>query len=356
MKNSSFIKTYKKKRTPKIISLIAMIVLAFIVECFGIYTYYNNKNNAFEVTTIEDYKEALNNDLYLKISADKLYNLDVTLKETTSKLGIPISESINSHLVAIKLDPFVLTVALPKKEYNNLINKKEGPFILEGHLFELNDDDLVILRDVIKNNTELSNGMDLKPYLQYLQYESPIIEASFFLMIACLCFVYTIFLYMIGVRKNSIALKSLKDFSMENIENVYKQIDYEYSLPISYKNGPITITENYIIVYTQKIVLALPLKELVWIYKQTIKKKACMFIPVGKTTSLVLVFSDKNTYKVDLVKGDNVIDETIDYISKNCSTAFVGYCENFQTLLKKDPNKLIFKWKMNKESYKETNI
>lgn len=84
--------------------------------------------------------------------------------------------------------------------------------------------------------------------------------------------------------------------------------------------------------YTQTIILALPLRELVWIYKQTIKKKACMFIPVGKTTSLVLVFFDKKIYKADLVNGDNVINETIDYISKNCSTAFVGYCEDFQTL------------------------
>ncbi|WP_032122407.1 DUF6709 family protein [Clostridium amazonitimonense] len=350
MKQSYFMKAYKKRWTSRIKSLILCALVVFGLIGMGIYTYYNNTNNATVVNNVEDYNKALKDDSYIQISSDMLYDLDIVITETRSKLGIKLSEKVKSRFVAINLPPFTLAVALPEDEYIKLMEQEKGPYILTGTLVELKDSELEILKTAIKDNHLLSGGFQLVPYLQYLNYEKPINSASVYFTFAGLFTIFVLALYIHGMRKNSMALKSLKNFYNGDIEVAYEEIDDELTSPDVYKNGPITITKNYIVVKTQQIVFALPLKELMWVYKETITKKVYFVIPAGKINSLVFVFSDKHVYKVDLFRGEKVIDEVIEYIFNNyANTSFVGYSEELQNLFKKDPEEFILNWKIHKE-------
>ncbi|EJO5346648.1 hypothetical protein NRP93_000700 [Clostridium botulinum] len=355
MQQSSFIKIYKKRWTPKIIIMIiaALIILGSVG--FGFYTYNNNTNNPTIVKNLEDYKKALNNDSYIQISSDKLYTLDIVLKEKKTRHGIKISENVKSRFVAIKLPPFTLAVAIPNKEYEKLLTKKMGPYILKGNLINLKDSEVTMLKYSMQSNPYLSKNFNPTPYLQYLEYKTPLESASIYFVCAALLAIYILTLYINVMRKNTVALKSLKNFSKGSIEDTYKQIDNELNSSDLYQNGPITITKNYIIVNTQQIVFALPLKELMWVYKETIKRKAYHIIPLGKTNNIVFVFSDKRTYKVNLHKGNEIIDEVIEYISENCPYTFVGYSKELKNLLKKNPNTFISNWKEKTNTIDEIN-
>ncbi|WP_027624628.1 DUF6709 family protein [Clostridium lundense] len=356
MKQSYFMKAYKKRWRYRIIAMMfcALVTLGFIG--IGIETYYDNTNNATVVKNLEDYKKALNNESYIQISSDKLYDLDIVETETRSKLGIKISEDVKARFIAIELDPFILPVALPNKEYKELMAQKKGPYILKGTLIEFEDSELAVIKDAVNRNKAVFKLTEAQPYLQYLKYESPINSALVYFVCAGLCVIFVLTLYIIAMRKNTLALKSLKNFSNGDIEFACAQIDNELSLSNVYKNGPIIITNNYIIVETQQIVFALPLRELMWVYKQTVKKKAYGIIPAGKTNSIVFVFSDKHTYQVDLFRGEKIIDEVIEYMYNNCKTSFVGYSEDLKNLLKKDYDEFMHKWRIHKENSKNMSM
>lgn len=351
MNQSYFMYTYRRRWAYRIMALIfcALVVLGIIG--IGIYTYYDKTNNATVVKTFDDYNKALDDDSYIEISSDELYDLDIVITETISKLGIKISEDVKAKFVAIRLAPYTLAVSVPKDEYKKLMKQERGPYILKGRLVELEDDELEDIKKAMKDNHSLSGGFQLVPYLQYLEYQSPMNSASTYFVYAALCVIFVLVLYIGVMRRNTMALKSLKNFSNGDIEMACTQIDNELNLPDVYRNVPITITKNYIIVETQQIVFALPLRELMWVYKETIQKKIYGFVPAGKTNSLVFVFSDKKTYKVDLFKGEETIDEVIEYMCNNCKTSFVGHSEELENLFKKDSDDFIVKWRINKEKY-----
>lgn len=352
MKQSYFMKIYRKRWTYRLIAMGAMGIIIVTLLSIGAKTYYDNTNNPTVVKDTKDYKKALDNESYIKISSDKLYDLDVVMTETRSKFNIKISENIKSKFLAIKLGEFILPIEVSNKEYEQLMKQEKGPYILRGTLTEIKDNDLKILTHSIEENEILSNGEKHIPYYQYLEYKNPIDSALFYFVTAAMCLVYILVLFMGVMRKNSIALKSLKNYCHGDIEAACQQIDNEISLSNVYKNGPVTLTKNYIIVETQQIVFALPIKELMWVYKQNIKRKVYGIIPAGKTNTLVLVFSDKRRYKVDLFKGEKTIDQVIEYISENCGTCFVGYSEDLHKLVDKDSEEFILKWKNHKERFR----
>lgn len=350
MRQTSFMKIYKKRWHSKILALsfCMLIILGFILA--GIYNYYDHSTNPMIVKNLDDYKMALNNHSYIQVSSNDLYDLNISTTETTSKFGIKLNERITSHLMAIKLDAFILPIDLPSKVYFELSEGKSNSYIFTGHLRELPDEDLSLIKTSISENEFLGTNSQLKPYYQYLHYETPLQSALICFTCAILCLLFIAFLYFFVMRKNNIALKSLKNFSLGNLDEALIQIDKELNLPDTYINGPIYITENYIVVNTQQITLALPLKELVWVYKKTVKQKAGGIITVAKNNMLVLNFSDKKTYTINIPKGNNLIDDVIYHISQNYSTTFVGYSEKLNKLYKDDYDNFIFQWNMKKET------
>ncbi|MFD3156851.1 DUF6709 family protein [Haloimpatiens sp. FM7330] len=356
MDRTNFIKNYKRRWKYRGIALAACIIMIITTAIAGVYVYCNNENNPFVVQNFEDYKKALDEDKYIQISSDKLYDLHVDVVTTRKKFGISVFKSVKSKCVAIKLEPFILAVELPNKDFEKFMSQEKETYVLKGKLVELKDKDLETLKSAIKDNYSLSGGAQMQPYLQYLKCETPMNTAALFFVLSGLLLICIVVLYTRVMKKNTIALKSLKNFSNEDFERTCYKIDQELNSSNTYKNGPISITENYVVVQTQQIVFALPLRELMWVYKENIKNKIFFVIPVCKTNRLTFVFSDKNTYTVDLYRSEKVIDEVIEYISKNCKTCFVGYTEELNNLFKKDCDEFMFKWRCHKENSTNMNM
>lgn len=350
MSESQFIKNYKKRWSYRIIALAFCTLAIIAIIALGIFMYINNKNNPVIVKNLEDYKKALDDDSYIQISSDKLYDLNIDVVKTTSKLGIPIYKTVESKFAAIKLDPFILAINLSKSDFEKFMHQEKGAYVLKGTLVELKDNEVETLKHAIKSNASFSGGTQ-EPYLQYLKYETPINSVSVYFTVAALLFMYALFLYLLIMRKNTVALKSLKNYSNEDFEITCSKIDHELDLPDTYKKDPVAITKNYIVVQSQKIVFALPSKELMWVYKETIKKKAFFVIPVSTTNKLTFVFSDKNSYSIDFLKKEKVVDEIINHISKNSKTCFIGYTEELKKLYKKDYDEFMFRWKHLRKDY-----
>lgn len=343
MVKPQFIKVYKRKWVYRIIALIACMVTIIALIAFGIFNYYNNKNNPVIVKTLEDYTKALNNDSYIQISCDNLYDIDDATYKAKAKLGTPLYKDVNTKFIAIQLDPFILAVHISEDEFKKLSSQKNGPYVLKGTLVEFEDNELKTLKQALNISSSFANE-NRAPYLQYLKCETPLSSVSLYFTIAAGFFAYTLLLYILIMRKNVVALKSLKNFSYDDFETTCRKIDYELNLPDAYKNGPVAITQNYITVQSQKIVFALPSRELMWVYKQTVKKKAFFVIPAGKINNLIFVFSDKTSYSINSFKSETAIDETINYICKNRKICFVGYNEELKKLFEKDFEEFMFRW------------
>lgn len=122
------------------------------------------------------------------------------------------------------------------------------------------------------------------------------------------------------------------------------RIDGEISRPDVYKNHIVKITQSYIIINSKQIVLALPLKELVWAYKKVTRFN----LSLKKRNVLVLFFSDKGVYEINFYKKGNLIDETLQYISEHVNTCLIGYSKERKTRYKQNLDEFIYYWKTNK--------
>lgn len=345
MKQTYFMKAYKKRWTYRLMALGFLSIVVISLICMGIIKCINNTNNPTIIKTAEDYNTAIRNDSYIHISTNEVYDLGLVMKETRSKLGLKLSESTTAHFVAINLNSRILPVSLPNKEYEKLMKTGKGPNLFKGTLNKFEESDLKILKDSLIKDGIPSEHIDSLLYTTYLQYTTPIESATLYFVLSALLATLTMFLFISAARKNTLALKSLKKYSNGDLEIACKQIDNEIKSPNIYKNNPIIITENYIIVESQQIVFAMPIGELMWVYKKSTKNK------IGKkSASIVFVFSDKGTYNVDLFKNSKNSDSIVEYISEHTNTAIVGYSEELANLLKKNPNEFIHQWKTPKDN------
>lgn len=346
MKKSYFMKIYRRRQTYRIMAFSLILLAITALLYFGISTYNDKKNNPIIVKTFEDYNLALENESYIQVSSDNVYDLNLVIVEKKSRFGIILSENVKSRVVAINLDLFTLPIALSDSEYNDLVEQKNGPYIFKGTLASLKDSEVNLIKDSIKSNNQLSKGLQAQPYLQYLQCKDPFTYASIFFLLAALLIILCFSLYIGFIRKNHIALKSLRKFSNGDLESACKQIDEELTLPNVYRTGPITVTKSYIIIDTQPIVFALPLSELMWIYSPSVKSKySDTMVPTSNV--LILVFSDKTQYIVNLFKQGKAVNPLLKYLRDTHPNAFIGYSQSLQTLSKKHWDDFMIKWKNN---------
>ncbi len=347
MKETYFMKIYKKRWKYRIMSLCFMGLAIVGLLSMGAYTYYNNTNTPTIVETYADYYDAVVNDSYVQISAEELYDLGVVKERSRRKFGVKISET-KEYYMALGLDGKLLTICLPSNEYEKMNSQQSGPYLISGKFSEYTDEDLTFIKNTLIEEGSSSQEVDSFLCLNYLEYMTPFDSASVYLISPILIILLILIVFVPVMRRNTTAFKSLKKYSNGDLEKTLNQIDNEIELQDVYRNKPFTITRNYIIVETQQIVLALPLEELMWSYKYTAKGK------MGKKfDSLMLVFSDKGKYKIDLNRNFQRIDDTLKYISEHSIGTFIGYSQELDDIFKKNPNEFIDKWKIQKSS-KET--
>ncbi|WBW94675.1 DUF6709 family protein [Oceanirhabdus sp. W0125-5] len=343
MEQSYFMKIYKKRWFYRFITLGCLMLVIIGLLGMGGYTYNNNINNPVMVETNEDYYDAVEKDSYVQISSKEIYDLGIVKTRSRRKLGIKISET-KMYYMALELEGRLLTISLPEKIYEEINKQQTGPYLIKGEFKEYSSKDFEYIRNSLIEDGLTVKEVDTLLYSNYLDYMTPLDSVSSYLIFSGLIMVVILVVFIPIIRKNSTALKSLKKYSNGNLEKILQQIDNEIELSGVYKNKPFTITRSFLIVESNQIVFALPLSELMWVYKSTVKNKTGK-----KFHSLVFVFSDKGKYKVDLNGKIQIIDETIKFISENCSAPIIGYSEELDKLFKKNPDEFIKQWKMNRD-------
>lgn len=333
---SHFMKIRKKRWHYRLLAISTWLIAIVILLLVGGKTYYDNTNNPIKVKTHNEYIKAVENDSYIQISAEEIFDLGIVMTETKSKLGVKVSEKDRAAFVAINLDDQIMTISLPTKIYQEMI-QQPAPYILKGKLKEFKYEDLTFFRNSLVESGVPADKVNSLLNTYYLDYQKPIQEASVCFVLGGVLAIFLLKIFLPVMNKNRTALKSLKNYFDGDLERACQQIDSELELPDIYTHGPIIITENFIMTNCQQIVLALPLKELMWAYKKTVKRK----------NSLVLVFSDKSTYSVDLCKKSQSVDEVLHHISQNGKSPILGYSDELSGLFKKNPDEFVNQWKLN---------
>ena len=346
MGQSYFRKVCKKKKALRIICTSVIIAVAVILVIAGIGTWYSNDKNPFIVKTQDQYESAQNSSRYVKITAPKLYDLGLVMNETTTWMGIKTGKSTKARFVAMNLDGKLLSISLPTSVYDKLGKQLTGGYVLKGKITEFDEKDLEVFKDSLIKQGVSEDKIDDSIYTGYLDYQSPAESGGVFFLFAGIVVIIGLVILAPSLHKNSVAVKSLKDYSNGDVDSAYKKIDNEVSTPDTYKNGPITITQNYIIGEGGQFVVALPSKELMWAYKKTLRKKT-YGITTGKYYSVVLIFSDKTSYDINFAKGEQKVNETIGYINEHIKTCVCGYSDELSNLFKRNPNEFINQWKNN---------
>lgn len=345
MKQSHFMKIYTKRRLPKLIGLILCVIIFIAVACLIGFKCYNYDKNPAIIKTHEDYMKAIKNNSFVNIYSKELYDLDIEVIETESRGDIKISEETKSIFVAMKLDGKLLPVCLPISRYEEIVDGETGPYFIWGSLTKIEDEDLPLFRNSLIECGFSPEGVDLLLNTYYLEYETPLQSASKDLSWMLLIMMILSLAFIPFLHRTSSALKSLKKYSKDDLERTYEQIDKEITSHDVYKDGPITITEHYIMVDSRQVFFVLPLKELMWVYRRTVHKKIYGIIPSGKKENIIFVFSNKKPYIVDLHKKHHRIDSTLQYISAHCDTTIVGFSKELKRLFRRKPNEFVRRWK-----------
>jgi len=343
-------KIYKRRWIYRLIPTTILILIVFGLLWASKIIYDKNTNNPYIIKTFEDYKEAIEEDKYSQIVSKELYDLGLDMKRTTSKLGIKINESTEARIVATEVDGKILAIALPINVYEQMGEQEVENYILKGTLTDFEDKDYEVLKDNLIVDGVPPEQVESLMYMRYLEYKTPFESVSMILVMAGITVIFILVTITPVLVRNRKALKSLKRYSDGNLERACERIDSEIIMENVFKSRPIIITQSYIIANCQQIVLAMPLTELVWVYKSVQNNKADG-IKINQASSLVLVFSDKNTYSISLFgKHIKNIDNIIEHISKCCPTAFIGFSQEYKTLLKKYPDKFLEQWTNSKEN------
>lgn len=345
MEQSYFIKAYKKRMTRRFMVLGLCLLVIIGLLCYWKIIYNKDTSNPTIVKTYEDYNNAIKSNSHVKISADKIYDLNIEQMRTKTYFGIKSGHGeTTGHVVAIKLGDNILPVSLPNDIYDSEMNQKTGPYKLEGKFARIKDKDSSVLKDSLVKGGVASNQVDLVLCTNYLEYVTPDDSIMTDYLFAGLGVIVLLVIFIPVFLRNAMALRRLKKYSNGNLEMAYEHIDNEIKSSEVYKNGPVTITKSYIIVETQQIVFAMPLSELMWVYKRTVQTTAYGIIPMGKRSGMQFIFSDKSKNQVDLNIGSQRIDEIIQHIYKYCETVYVGYSKELANLFKTNSNEFKSQW------------
>lgn len=347
MNSWSFMGAYKKRLRISFIPVVIVCAAVIGLLAYSAVTYNNNTNNPMILNTDADFRDAAENKKYVQLSvdSDSIYDPGIVKEETTQRRGRK-STSVR-NIIFVSIQGKVAAISIPASKYEEIFKQETGPYVFAGTVSNFESDELTEIKSMLLADGVTREQLDAMLYKQYIKYETPLQTVMLYILIAAGILIFILAVFIPPFLKNKKALKSLKDYSNNDLQLVCNKIDNEAAMPNVLSRGPITITQNYIIAQSRQIVFALPIRELMWVYKKVITNKT-YGITVGKTNSLVFVFSDKKSHVVEIPKHyTDGMDELLVYIAQTYPTVMVGFSQERANMLQKNANEFVRQWKNN---------
>lgn len=341
MNQSLYLKIYNKQLRRRIMILTFSIILSLCLLITGILKYYTIKHNPFTVTTLEDYYAAYSGGEYITISTDKILDLNLELVQTTKKFNTKDKENVTHRYCVTMLDDKIIVISIPIKDYEILAENNTGTFIIHGTPTQFKDTELeVVKKELLSQGLTPTELVSALHSTSYIEYKSAFSQVSLFFLLSGLNLFLFLLMLLPSFIQNHRGLNSLKTLSNDDFESTLREIDDDLLSPNIYKTKKFIITENYIIISSFQLTLAMPLVELLWVYEKVLDLRI-FHIPICKLRSIFLAFSDRNKYKIELTSFKKDYYKVIEYLSEQCPNATIGYSKDMDIELKKNPHKLI---------------
>ncbi|QLY79087.1 DUF6709 family protein [Clostridium intestinale] len=344
MNNSYFMRIYRKGWIRRIIGIVIFLIVILSIIGIGTYEYKKRTNNPFLLNTLKNYDNALKNDYYVKITGSNIYDLNIILKSPDSDNS---DNSTLYYLVGIPLEDKLLISSLPENIYKTMLAQADSDYVLTGKLKLFSSNHLDTLKNYLSESGISPEEFDTLILKGYIDYEDPSNSLSFSIFIAFVIFIIALIIYIPIFIKNKKALQSLLRYFDENLENACTTIDMDINCSPSIIHQSIKLTKNFILVDSHDLVLALPLKEVMWVYKSEVKRKLFYLITINKKYNLELVFSDNSRFKICISRtgsdGSIKVDRILEDIHKS-TPVIIGYSKELRKLLRKNPKEFKNLW------------
>ncbi|OPJ62851.1 hypothetical protein [Clostridium oryzae] len=321
----SYTKLYKKRYLFNMAAVIICMVLclsAFLIE-FHISS--TNAHNPKTINGSSDLKKASSNNIYAKLKTKHIYNLSF--------------EMDNYKIYGILFDGKIVTLVVTQVSDAKVIKSTDGIYSVSGEIQTYSDEEYKNLKRGLKAKGFSETQLNSLLSKNYLKFVSPYHNLYTRLPIEIIVLLILFFRSMKYLWTNRRVCLSTQIYSKGKIKAFYSNVDEELTRPDVLTKGIFTITQKYIIVNSNKIVFAFPIKEVVWIFK----KNKSRFL--WNKQDIVFIFSTGEQYKVPIYKKyADFTDEVIKLVSSVSPTTFTGTSEEHYILYKKHRREFMKYW------------
>ncbi|GAA0076599.1 hypothetical protein UT300005_09770 [Clostridium sp. CTA-5] len=273
-------------------------------------------------------------------------------KNNITKIGDKVSPEgeLQAVYATIVMNDKAVLISAPMKFFQNDLNNDSWKF--KGVVHPISENSNEMLRNIKATNT---NSQDIIKQLQPLMvncednygYESNIESAIVFLIL--LAVILLVILWIIATIINPKLNYTNRLLSKHgDIKLLKDNIDKELNDNIKLKVSKIFITENWFIYNGTFKVIALPIKNIVWVHK-FIRKQLISNYSVRIYTS---VNQECETYLLT----EKMVDKIINYFSDSFPWMIIGFDEKIKEQWDSKPEELIESISFNKKRYENTDI
>ncbi|MDY4950095.1 MAG: DUF6709 family protein [Clostridium cadaveris] len=342
MEDSFFIYNYKRNMIVR--SILFSIALFFSLSTLfsGLSLFNKNYTSPLIIDDSLSYSSSNLKDKYIKINLNDIRALNVSEYVRSSNLGIKVGEFDNSNYVALCFNNKILIADLSDSDFEEFVKQSPSSYTLRGVVKCLNEDKLSLIKNNLKELGFSDAQLNSLVFKNYVQAMSPLQSASQPIIISLIIFALSFTLFIHISIQNSKMLNSLNGFSNVYPDLIYEEIDAELLCESVYINDSIMITEHYLVILSDLLVAAIPLSELVWVYKKPDKMYKDRHLI--KRHRIFFMLSNKVCCSINFYNSDDSFEELLSHISSQCPTTILGYSHDVDDSIKNDSKEFFDKW------------
>lgn len=342
MEDSFFISNYKKNMIKRNIIFSIALIFSLSILFSGLSLFNKNYTSPLIIDNSLSYSSSKIKDKYIKINLNDIRSLNASEYVRSSNLGVKVAEFDGGNYVALSFNNKIIIADLRDSDFKEFVEQSPSNYTLRGVVKCLNEDKLSLIKNNLKDLGFSDAELNSLVFKNYVQVMSPLQSASQPIVISLIIFVLSFAMFIHISIQNSKMLNSLNGFSNVYPDLIYEEIDSELLCDSIYINYPITVTEHYLIIISDLLVAAIPLSELVWVYKKPdrVYKNKCIL----KSRKIFFMLSNKVSCSINLCNSDNSFEDLLSHISTHCPKTILGYSHDVEDSIKKDSKEFFDKW------------